>query len=621
MNMLTCHLPRMNKAFLSGTVTALVILGGCEQRPEPPTDYIVTEKQPNPAGVKPIELSPMHWPEEVLYSLMERNSVMGGSDGLATGGQGAIAATTGAPAVNAGLEALKQGGNAIDAVITTSLAQIALATGAWVSYAGIFEMMYFDAASGEVYNLNAGYNTVLREKDPASIPAEKDASGNPTPSGRTALVPGYFAGIQAAHDRFGSLPFKSLFDPAIYFAKQGFELNSIHSSMIERRKDVLSRRPDTKAIFTRADGSFYTEGDVIRQPELANTLKIVSELGSEYIYRGPWAERLVEAVQSEGGKLTLEDLAKYEVIWQEPIRYEFNEFTLYLHGAPAQGGTHLAESLNLVKESGLASMGDYRQDPEAFYWFSQLPNSFATSFIPVSMSELVFPGLDTRLEARSTSEHAATLWKMIQEGQFIFAVPPAQKDPKHSDAIVVIDQWGNMAAVTHTINTSAWGGTGIFVDGISIPDSAAFQQTAIAETYPGNRLPDPTEPLLVFRHGKPLGAFSSIGAGLHQKTFTVLFNLINHGASLKEALDAPSTHLPAFDSSNYLKPPVTQVVEGEFSPQLLTTARELGLEVNEFGKSAADRAPRGYVVGAMIRSDGQREAMATKLFNAPAMAH
>jgi hypothetical protein len=74
-------------------------------------------------------------------------------------------------------------------------------------------MVYYDAASKKVYSLNAGYNTVLEEKDPLTIP------GGGKPSGRTALVPGFFAGVQAAHDRFGKLPFASLFDPAIYLVE------------------------------------------------------------------------------------------------------------------------------------------------------------------------------------------------------------------------------------------------------------------------------------------------------------------------------------------------------------------------------------------------------------------
>ncbi len=613
------HFSKYQPSVVAAAVVCM--LSGCgDQTPKTEAPQVAA-LAPDVSTMDDIDLSPASWPDGVLLATLDRNSRMGESNGLARGSQGVIAGTTGAPAIQAGLEALKQGGNAIDAVITTSLAQISLAGGAWVSYAGIFELMYFDASTGIVFNLNAGYNSVLAEDDPATIPAEKDADGKPTPSGRTALVPGYFAGINAAHENFGSIPLRELFEPAIYLAEQGFPLHSIQAGMIERRKDVLSRLPATKAIFTGADGDFLAQGDILKQPELANTLKIVASLGIDYIYQGPWAERFVEAIRADGGKMTLEDMRRYEVIWQDPIKYQFDNYTLYLHGRPGLGGTHLVESLNLVKASGLLEMGDYRVNPEAFYWFSQFPNTFAISFIPDSVKGMVFPGLNASLEDRLTTNYADALWQMIRDGDFVFAAPPCVEDPKHSDAIVVIDRWGNMAAVTHTINTGAWGGTGIFVDGISIPDSAAFQQSALAEIQPGERLPDPTEPLLVFRDGKPLGAFSSIGAGLHQKTFTVLLNLIGYGSRLEGALGAPSTHLPQFDVKNYLKPPTTQVVAGEFNSELLAAARELGLDIKEFGASSEDRGARGYVVGAVIGSDGQRVGGSTRLFNAPAKAY
>ena len=169
---------------------------------------------------------------------------------------------------------------------------------------------------------------VLAEDDPMSIPsAYRDLqslvsgwSMKPNPSGRTALVPGYMAGVEAAHRRFGKLPFKSIFAPAIDIAEKGFKLEPAMDVMIYTRKDILSRLPETKQIFLRGeDGNFYRAGDVFRQPELAATLRAVSEQGSSYMYIGYWAKKLVAAVQRDGGKMTMEDLRNYRAIWSEPI--------------------------------------------------------------------------------------------------------------------------------------------------------------------------------------------------------------------------------------------------------------------------------------------------------------
>ncbi len=153
---------------------------------------------------------------------------------LAVGKKGMVVGTSGALAVKAGLEALKQGGSAVDAALTTSLAQISLSTGCWVSYAGFMTMVYFDAETGKVYSMNAAYNTVQAEDDPLSIPSR-------TPSGRATPVPGFMAGVQAAHDRFGQLPFASLFDPSIYFAEEVFstmETRSRHSDSVVAVDDL-----------------------------------------------------------------------------------------------------------------------------------------------------------------------------------------------------------------------------------------------------------------------------------------------------------------------------------------------------------------------------------------------
>src|SRR5262245_29063636 len=178
------------------------------------TPAAVTASQSRqPAGGK---MSPEAWPPAELEKYWRLQGDFKRPHPAVESSKGMVAVTHDAFSARIGLEALRQGGSAADAAMATSLAQIALDAGAVTSYAGILTMVYYDAASKKVYSLNAGYNTVLEEKDPLSIPRPGQ------PSGRTALVPGFFAGVQAAHSRFGKLPFASLFDPAIYLAEKGF---------------------------------------------------------------------------------------------------------------------------------------------------------------------------------------------------------------------------------------------------------------------------------------------------------------------------------------------------------------------------------------------------------------
>lgn len=309
-----------------------------------------------------IDLSPANWSDR--EALEELNAFFEMDKPLAEGEHGVISGTTGPQAVRAGLEALRQGGTAADAVVTTALTQISLAGGAWVSYAGIFNLVYYEAESGEVFNINGAYDTVRGETEPMTIPTSTTTGAEYQPSGRTALVPGFFGGLGATHDRFGKLPWASLFEPAIHYAENGVLLGAIHTSMIEMRKEALSRLPATRRIFTDEDGDFLGEGDMLRQPELAATLRAVAGQGIDYVYRGPWAERLVEAVQRDGGKLSMEDMRSYEALVAEPVHSTYNGFDVYGHGLPAQGGVHVAEVLNLAEAAGLREMGHYAKSPE-----------------------------------------------------------------------------------------------------------------------------------------------------------------------------------------------------------------------------------------------------------------
>ncbi len=178
-----------------------------------------------------VDLSPANWAEGELERYAELGQVDGQDQSefwvnhLATGSSGMVVGVTQPLAIHAGLETLQQGGSAADAAMVTTLSQVALHAGSVVSYAGIMSMLYYDAATGRVYAMNALYDTPSEEKDPLSIPA----AGSGIPSGRTALVPGFMAGVAAVYDRFGVLPFDALFEPPIYFAEQGFHLDAMHA--------------------------------------------------------------------------------------------------------------------------------------------------------------------------------------------------------------------------------------------------------------------------------------------------------------------------------------------------------------------------------------------------------
>jgi len=564
-----------------------------------------------------IKLSPEAWPKDELGKYWQLQVIYNRPSHTAESSKGMVAVTNEAIAARVGLEALQQGGSAADAALATALAQVALKAGATISYAGILTMVYYDAASKKVYSLNAGYNTVLEEKAPLTIP------GMGKPSGRTALVPGFFAGVQAAHDRFGKLPFASLFEPAILFAEKGFYLDGALSWYIDSQKSGLTRLPETKRLFTKENGELHKAGDLFKQPQLAETLRRVAAKGADYVYQGEWAKKFVAAAQSEGGKMTLADLKAYRAIWSEPLQTSYHGYQVYTLGLPSLGGVNTIEALNLLEVADLKRHGHYTTSPEALYGFIQICRAgYFLSYFP-HLFKTNLAELDLSPESRMKKESARLLWKKMNEPawQESFSVlKPKSAGSNHSAGVVAVDAQGNVAALLHSINTLFWGATGIFVDGISIPDSATFQQSEIAKLKPGDRLPETTNPVIVLKNDRPYLASSCTGSALHPTTLNNLVNVLDFDMGPKRSIDTPNFRGPFFGTNPGGGPPASQLykeglAEGDFAEKLVEAIIAKGQEIKLLS-TMEERAQRGFWVAIQIDpKTGKRVGVAPPVSN------
>jgi len=485
---------------------------------------------------------------------------------------GIVAATTGGAATQAGLEILKEGGTAADAAMATALCEVTHAGGSYVSFAGLMMMVYYDAASGRVYFLDAQFQTPLEEKNPRSMPKT---------GGRTALVPGFMAGVQAVHDRFGKVPFSRLFEPAIALAEKGETVNPMMAWWINSKKSVLSRLPGTKKVFTRADGKFYTAGDLFRQPELAQTLKQVATQRAAYMYEGDWGRKFVEVIQKNGGRITRQDMTNYQARWEEPLQTTYREYQAFAPGLSTWGGVNNIEALNLLELANVKQSGPYTTSPQSLLWLMQIAECHKMTWTHHDLAEH-----NLSPKSRATKPTSAWVWEQMQSGKWPWLPEGLRKRANlanHSDGIVVVDQWGNMAVIGHTINTTLWGNTGIFVDGISIPDAASHQGRHIEEVGPGKRLPNGMNPTLILRDGKPFLGSSAVGGGLHYKTLQVLANILEFDMDPQSAVDTPA-FLP------------DGVEEGTFDPKVLEGVAALGMKVRVL--SSKELQP-GYWVGVL----------------------
>ena len=508
-----------------------------------------------------------------------------------------IAGVTNPFAVHAGLEAMKRGGSAADAVLTAALAQIALNAGATVSYAGILTAVYYDADSGKVYSLNASWDAPRNETDPLSIP------GQGTASGRTALVPGFIAGVQALHERFGRRPFAELFEPSIWLAEHGFPLPSQVDAWRRAQASSMERLEQTRRVFQNGPGGYYNEGDLFRQPQLAGTLRHIAGQGADYIYRGEWAHRFVDAVQREGGRITLEDMASYRARWTEPSSAMYHGYEVTSLGSPGLGGLQTLSALQLAESAGVSGRGDFRHSAEVLYTLIQIAKLEAVlSYTPEDRLRVIFPGLDPAPASRLSAATGKRLAAILRNRNWYAAV---QRDnpapaPSHSSSVVAVDERGNVAALLHSCNCLGWGTTGIFVDGISIPDAAIFQKSVMSRTAPGGRLPDTTNPVIVLRDKRPVLACSAIGSALQEVTLQSLISVLDLGMDPQTAVNQPNFEGPfaGIGATGAWQPQITkEVLDPGFSDSVINGLKKRGQDVYA-GRDGA--AQSGYWIGIQI---------------------
>jgi len=284
------------------------------------------------------------------------------------------------------------------------------------------------------------------------------------------------------------------------------------------------------------------------------------------MYEGPWAAKLVAAVQADGGKMALEDLAAYDVIWDKPLVAPIGQgYSIYTNPPPNLGGAAMIEAQLLAEASGLATEPHWTKSAMSLKKALDITQVASLQYWPDATLRQLYPGIGFSLADRTSGVRAAQLWQRIQAGATPFRWK-SQASAGHSDDVVAIDRAGNIAAITQSINCVDWGRTAINVDGISIGDPASFQQAQIARIPPGARLPAPTETGILFKDGVPVLGFASMGSGLHQRTFQALLNVTRFGMTVDEAINTPDFFLPSLDGAGRL---AARVPKGKFPAAVL----------------------------------------------------
>lgn len=439
-------------------------------------------------------------------------------------------------ASQAGLTILQQGGNAIDAAIATAICQTIVEPTNNGLGSDCFALVW---TGGKLHGLN-GSGYAPQRLTPEAVTASGATERMPLRGWEAVTVPGAPSAWAELHKRFGRLPFAKLFEPAIYYAEQGYPVSPIVARFWQEGIDALTPYKDNPAIApwfatfdVHGNGVAPKTGELVTLPDHAKTLRILADSYCESYYRGELAQRLVEFSDKTGGYLSLEDLADYRAEWVEPVHINYHGYDVWEMPPNGHGITALM-ALNILKgmEIGAKDTGDtFHKQIEA------MKLAFADGMHYIADPRY----MQTRVEELLSDAYAAQRRALIGET----ALEPTHGKPFCGGTVYLCtaDGEGNMVSFIQSNYKDFGSGIVLPGYGINLNDrGAGFSLNPELDDYlaPRKKPYHTIIPGFLTHEGEAVGPFGVMGAYMQpQGHVQVIMNTVDWLLNPQSALDAP----------------------------------------------------------------------------------
>ncbi|MCL2914264.1 gamma-glutamyltransferase [Shewanella corallii] len=531
--------------------------------------------------------------------------------------QNGMVASQEAVATQVGVDILKQGGNAVDAAVAVGFALAVTLPRAGNIGGGGF--MLYHSPDKEV-STAIDYREMAPAKAHKDIFLDENGDVNPRLSkfhGLAVGVPGTVAGFELALDKYGTMSLAEVIAPAIKLAEDGIIVTPDLASSLAGLSKRMQQWPSTARIFYKADGSNYQPGDLLKQPELAESLKRIAKQGSKGFYEGETAQKLVTAVNQAGGIMSLDDMKNYKAVERTPVSGTYRGRTVLSMPPPSSGGVHIVQMLNILENFPLSETG--HNSAETLHLMAEtMKLAYADrseylgdpDFYPVPVTKLTDKSYAARLAA-SINPDKARPSADIKPGALL------DKESPQTTHYSVVDKWGNAVSNTYTLNFSY--GSGLVAEGTGILLNNEMDDFSAKPGVPngfglvggeanavegGKRPLSSMSPTIVLEGNQPwLVTGSPGGSRIINTTLQMILGTVDFDLNVAEATNAPRVH------HQWL--PDQLRVERSLSPDTIRLLKEKGHNVEVKNAIGSTQSIMKTESGLYGESDPRRSGSAT----------